>query len=178
MTRPVVVGLGEALWDVLPDGDHFGGAPANVAVHAAALGAESWLVSAVGQDARGEAALARLEAAAVQCGTVARIADHPTGVVRVSLDATGHPVYDIAAESAWDYVPWSTTVQQVAERADAVAFGSLAQRSPASRATIRRAATHRGGRRCRRAAPPPRPTPAARATNRCRPPPPPAAAPR
>ena len=139
MTPPVVVGLGEALWDVLPDGDHFGGAPANVAVHAAALGAESWLVSAVGRDARGDGALARLAAAGVQCGTVARVADRPTGVVRVTLDAAGHPVYDIATESAWDYVPWSTAVQQVAERADAVAFGSLAQRSPASRATIRRA---------------------------------------
>jgi fructokinase len=139
MTPPVVVGLGEALWDVLPDGDHFGGAPANVALHAAALGAESWLVSAVGQDARGDAALARLDAAGVRRDTVARLADHPTGVVRVTLDAAGHPVYDIATESAWDYLPWSVAVQQVAERADAIAFGSLAQRSPTSRATIRRA---------------------------------------
>jgi fructokinase len=139
MTRPVVVGLGEALWDVLPDGDHFGGAPANVALHAAALGAESWLVSAVGQDARGDAALARLDAAGVRRDTVARLADHPTGVVRVTLAAAGHPVYDIATESAWDYLPWSVAVQQVAERADAIAFGSLAQRSPTSRATIRRA---------------------------------------
>jgi fructokinase len=139
MTRPLVVGLGEALWDVLPDGDHFGGAPANVALHAAALGAESWLVSAVGQDARGDAALARLDAAGVRRDTVARLADHPTGVVRVTLDAAGHPVYDIATESAWDYLPWSVAVQQVAQRADAIAFGSLAQRSPTSRATIRRA---------------------------------------
>ncbi len=146
MTRPIVVGLGEALWDVLPDGDHFGGAPANVALHAAALGAESWLVSAVGQDARGDAALARLDAAGVRRDTVARLADHPTGVVRVTLDAAGHPIYDIATESAWDYLPWSVSVQQVAERADAIAFGSLAQRSPTSRATIRRAvATTRRG---------------------------------
>ena len=134
-----MVGLGEALWDLLPNGDHFGGAPANVALHAAALGAESWLVSAVGQDARGDAALARLDRAGVRRDTVARLADHPTGVVRVTLDAAGHPVYDIATESAWDYLPWSVAVQQVAERADAIAFGSLAQRSPTSRATIRRA---------------------------------------
>lgn len=140
-----MVGLGEALWDLLPTGDHFGGAPANVALHAAALGAESWLVSAVGQDARGDAALARLDRAGVRRDTVARLADHPTGVVRVTLDAAGHPVYDIATESAWDYLPWSVAVQQVAERADAIAFGSLAQRSPTSRATIRRAvATTRG----------------------------------
>jgi fructokinase len=139
MPPPLIVGLGEALWDVLPDGDHFGGAPANVALHAAALGAEAWLVSAVGQDARGDAALARLDAAGVRCGTVARLADRPTGVVRVTLDVAGHPVYDIAADGAWDYVPWSAAVRQLAERADAVAFGSLAQRAPTSRATIRRA---------------------------------------
>ena len=83
----MVVGLGEALWDVLPDAAHFGGAPANVALHAAALGAESWLVSAVGQDARGDAALARLDGAGVRCDTVARLAAHPTGVVRVTIDA-------------------------------------------------------------------------------------------
>ncbi len=139
MARPVVVGAGEALWDVLPDGDHFGGAPANVALHAAALGAEAWLVSAVGRDERGDAALARLDAAGVERSTVAQLVDHSTGVVRVSLDAAGHPVYEIAAESAWDYVPWSAAVQQAAERADAIAFGSLAQRGSVSRATIRRA---------------------------------------
>ena len=143
MRHPVVVGAGEALWDVLPDGDHFGGAPANVALHAAALGAEAWLVSAVGRDARGDAALARLDAAGVERSTVARLADHPTGVVRVSLDIAGHPVYEIATESAWDYVPWSAAVQQAAERADAIAFGSLAQRAPVSRATIRRAVAAR-----------------------------------
>ncbi len=139
MTRPVVVGLGEVLWDVLPDGDHFGGAPANVALHAAALGAEAWLVSAVGRDARGNAALARLDAAGVQRGAVPQLSEHPTGVVRVTLDRAGHPVYDIASASAWDHVPWSAAVQEVAERADAIAFGSLAQRAPVSRATIRRA---------------------------------------
>ena len=96
-------------------------------------------MSAVGCDEHGDAALARLDTAGVQRSTVPRLADHPTGVVRVSLDAAGRPVYDIAAESAWDYVPWSVTVQQVAERADAIAFGSLAQRAPLSRATIRRA---------------------------------------
>ena len=97
MARPVVAGLGEALWDVLPDGDHFGGAPANVALHAAALGAEAWLISAVGRDERGAAALVLLDSAGVQRGAVAELPDHPTGFVRVSLDASGHPVYDIAS---------------------------------------------------------------------------------
>jgi fructokinase len=139
MPRPVVIGAGEALWDVFPDAEHFGGAPANVALHAAALGAEAWLVSAVGRDARGDAALARLDAAGVRRTTVAQLSERPTGVVRVSLREGGQPAYEIAAEAAWDYVPWSRAVHQVVERADAIVFGSLAQRSPISRATIRRA---------------------------------------
>jgi fructokinase len=127
------------LWDVFPDGEHFGGAPANVAVHAAALGAEACMISAVGKDARGDTALERLAAAHVDCSAVARLADHPTGVVRVSVDAAGLPTYDIAAGSAWDRVPWSAAVERVVQRADAICFGTLAQRSPVARATIRRA---------------------------------------
>jgi fructokinase len=136
---PVIVGVGEVLWDVLPGGEHFGGAPANVAVHAAALGAEAWLVSAVGQDARGQAALERLAAANVDTTAVARLADHSTGVVHVSGDTAGQPSYQIAPNSAWDFIPWSSSVERAAQRADAICFGTLAQRSPVSRATIRRA---------------------------------------
>lgn len=139
MAQPVVVGVGEVLWDVFPDGEHCGGAPANVVMHAAALGAEAWLVSAVGRDARGDAALARLDAAGVRRGAVAQLAEYPTGVVRVSVDAAGRPSFAIASDSAWDHVPWSAAVARVVERADAICFGSLAQRGPISRATIRRA---------------------------------------
>jgi fructokinase len=131
--------LGEVLWDVFPDGEHFGGAPANVAVHAAGLGAEAFMISAVGTDARGTEALQRLAGFGVDCSAVARLPDHPTGVVRVSVDAAGLPSYDIAAGSAWDCVPWSAGVESVAQRADAICFGTLAQRSPVSRVTIRRA---------------------------------------
>lgn len=139
MARPVIVGAGEVLWDVFPDGAYFGGAPANVAMHAAALGAEAWLVSAVGRDARGDIALARLHAAGVRRDAVAQLIDHPTGVVDVTLDAAGHPRYVIAPGSAWDHLPWSPAVEEVAARAGAICFGSLAQRSQVSRATIRRA---------------------------------------
>src|SRR6185503_8306867 len=120
MLRPVVVGAGEVLWDVFPDAEHFGGAPANAALHAAALGAEAWLVSAVGRDARGETALARLERGGVQRAAVAVLADHPTGIVRVSLDSAGQPSYAIASGSAWDHIPWSAIIAEVAERADAI----------------------------------------------------------
>ena len=139
MAKPVIVGIGEVLWDVFPDGEHFGGAPANVAVHAAGLGAEALMISAVGTDARGDEALQRLAGFGVDCRAVARLADHPTGVVRVSVDAAGIPSYDIAAGSAWDCVPWSAAVEHAAQHADAICFGTLAQRSPVSRATIRRA---------------------------------------
>ena len=133
------MGVGEVLWDVFPDGEHFGGAPANVAVHAAALGADATMVSAVGQDARGDAALKQLTTVGVDCRAVARLPDHPTGVVRVSVDAKGLPSYDIAAGSAWDFIPLTSAVEHMAQRADAICFGTLAQRSPISRATIRRA---------------------------------------
>ncbi len=127
------------LWDVFPDGEHFGGAPANVAVHAAGLGAEALMISAVGKDARGDEALQRLAAFGVDCSAVARLADHPTGVVRVRVDAAGLPSYDIARGSAWDFIPWTAPVERAAQRADAICFGTLAQGLPESRATIRRA---------------------------------------
>ena len=127
------------LWDLFPDGDHFGGAPANVVVHAAALGADAALVSAVGRDARGDAALERLAAGRVDCTAVSRLAGHPTGVVHVRIDAAGLPSYDIAVGSAWDFIPWTALVERAAQRADAICFGTLAQASAESRATIRRA---------------------------------------
>jgi fructokinase len=132
---PRVVGAGEVLWDVFPDGEHFGGAPAN----AAGLGADAMMISAVGQDARGDEALKRLASFGVDTNAVARLADHPTGVVHVTVDSGGLPSYDIAAGSAWDCIPWSAAVERAAQRAEAICFGTLAQRSPVSRATIRRA---------------------------------------
>ena len=93
----------------------------------------------VGRDARGQAALAQLDAAGVQRATVAQLVHHRTGVVRVSVDATGQPAFDIEPDVAWDYVPWTADVAQLVERADAICFGTLAQRAPVSRATIARA---------------------------------------
>lgn len=129
------------LWDVFPDGEHFGGAPANVAMHAAALGAEAALVSAVGHDARGDAVLERLGVANVDRSAMIRLSDHPTGIVYVNIGDSGAPSYEIVLECAWDYVPWSAAALRVTQRADAICFGTLGQRSPVSRATIRRAVT-------------------------------------
>lgn len=139
MARPVVVGIGEVLWDVFADGERFGGAPANVAMHAAALGAEAHLVGAVGRDARGAAALARLDAAGVHREAVAELDGHPTGTVHVTVDAAGHPRYAMTAGTARDLIPWSDAVARAAAAADAVCFGSIAQRHAVSRTTIQRA---------------------------------------
>ena len=134
-----IVGAGEVLWDVFSDGEHFGGAPANVAMHAAALGAKASMISAVGNDRRGDEALARLDAAGINRDAVAQLLGRPTGVVSVTVDAKGQPSFDIVADVAWDYLPWSPAVEDVARRADAICFGTLAQRGAISRATIQRA---------------------------------------
>ncbi|HXE84886.1 MAG TPA: PfkB family carbohydrate kinase, partial [Gemmatimonadales bacterium] len=105
----------------------------------AALGAAAYMISAVGPDARGTAALARLDAAGVNRHAVAQLHGRPTGIVNVSVDSKGQPTFDIAADVAWDYLPWSQTVEQVTARADAICFGTLAQRGSVSRTTIRRA---------------------------------------
>ena len=135
---PVIVGLGEILWDVFPDGPRFGGAPANFACHVAALGGNSQIVSAVGRDKLGEKALAELGNRHVGTRGVHRDEDRPTGIVTVSLDADGHASYEFAADTAWDALPWSGELARLAARTSAVCFGTLGQRSQPSRETIRR----------------------------------------
>ncbi len=136
--RPVIVGIGEVLWDVYPDAAHFGGAPANFACHAASLGADAWMVSAVGADEFGDGALDSLRERGVECACVRRDARHATGRVQVTIDATGQASYEIAADTAWDHLTWSEELATLARRCDAVCFGTLSQRSPASRDTLRR----------------------------------------
>jgi len=137
IVRPNVVGLGEALWDVFPDAAHFGGAPANFACHASALGAEAWMVSAVGRDRLGDDAVASLSGKGVHTLLVQRDI-RPTGTVTVKLDAAGKADYAFAADPAWDHIAWSESLALLAKKCSAVCFGSLAQRAPESRATIRR----------------------------------------
>ena len=136
--RPVVVGIGELLWDVYPDAAHLGGAPANFVSLAAALGAGSWLVSAGGDDDLGDRALADLRERGVRMDHVGRDADRATGRVMVTLDAEKRPTFAIESDVAWDYIAWCDGLDDLARRADAVCFGTLAQRSPVSRATIAR----------------------------------------
>ena len=135
---PVIVGLGEVLWDLYPDAAHFGGAPANFASHAASLGAEAWMVSAVGADDFGDRALAALRERGVHCDHLAQDPHHATGRVLVTLDAAGVASYEFAADTAWDHLVWTDGLAALAARCDAVCFGTLGQRSPDSRETIRR----------------------------------------
>jgi fructokinase len=135
--NPVIAALGEVLWDVFPDGAHFGGAPANFASHAASLGAEAWMVSAVGDDDLGRRAHDVLARHGVKTERVAIDPAHPTGQVLVTIDPAGVPTYQIAEDTAWGHIAWSDSLLPLASRCDAVCFGSLGQRSEESRATIR-----------------------------------------
>ena len=133
-----LVGLGEVLWDVLPARACLGGAPANFAYIATLLGDEGIVASRVGVDAQGTEARRRMAKLGLNVAYVQRDQDHATGVVKVEMDVEGQPHYEIARPVAWDFLEWTPDWQHLAETADAVCFGSLAQRSKASCGTIRR----------------------------------------
>ena len=133
---PEIVGLGAMLWDIFPDATHFGGAPANFACHASMLGGQVSMVSCVGRDQLGFNALEFLQQYGVNTATIAQSDDYPTGTVLVTLDQVGKPNFEIKTNVAWDAVPWSTEIAQLALETDAVCFGSLDQRSEMSRRTI------------------------------------------
>ena len=135
-----IAGLGEVLWDMLPDGRQCGGAPANVIFHASKLGAQGLVVSAVGADADGDDLLAFLEGKGIDCSLVARN-DLPTGTVTVTLE-NGMPSYVIHRPAAWDAIPYTDAIDAVVPRLSAVVFGSLAQRDERSRETLFRVLRH------------------------------------
>ena len=122
----LIVGLGEALWDCLPEGRKIGGAPANFAYHASQFGFEAYAVSAVGNDALGDETIEALKSNGLKI-EMPRV-DYPTGQVQVSLDEDGVASYDIKEGSAWDNIPFTPEIEQLAKRCKAVCFGSLAQR--------------------------------------------------
>ena len=133
--KKVIVGIGEILWDMLPSGKALGGAPANFAYHAGRLGAEGWAVSAVGDDALGREILDLVASKGLH--SLIAVTDKPTGTVQVSLDERGVPTYNIMEDVAWDNIPFTADMEALANRADAVCFGSLVQRM-GSRASVLR----------------------------------------
>jgi fructokinase len=131
-----VVGLGEVLWDVLPDGKKLGGAPANFAYHAGQfLGNDNTIaISALGEDKLAEETLDALREHNLN-DLLPRV-PYPTGTVQVQLDEQGIPTYDIKENVAWDNIPFDEDIAQIARNCRAVCFGSLAQRNVVSRETI------------------------------------------
>lgn len=132
----VVVGMGEALWDVLPEGKKIGGAPANFAYHVSQFGLTSCVVSAVGPDALGKEIQENLTSKGLN-HLIAEV-PYPTGTVQVEIDQAGVPQYEIKENVAWDNIPYTAQLEALAKRAQAVCFGSLAQRNVVSRETINR----------------------------------------
>ena len=132
---PLTISLGEILWDVLPDGKVLGGAPSNVAWHAAQLGADAHVVSAVGDDDLGHEILDSLRAMRLDVGTIAVLPGIRTSTVDAVLDASGNATYTIHENVAWDHLPVTDAVLALAARADAINFGSLGQRHAAGRAS-------------------------------------------
>lgn len=134
--KDYIVGLGEILFDCLPDGKKLGGAPANFAYHVSQFGLNGIAVSAIGKDADGEQVKAELAPRGLKYHL--EEVDQPTGLVQVTLDEKGIPQYDICLGAAYDNIPWTPAIEEIAKNSRAVCFGSLAQRSIVSRQTIQK----------------------------------------
>jgi fructokinase len=133
-----VAGIGELLWDVLPQGKQMGGAPCNFAFHAMQAGFDAHIVSAVGEDPEGKEILQVLGELGLDQTYVQNHPDYPTGTVTVELAGEGIPSYTIHENVAWDHIAWTEALGTLAGEVDAVCFGSLAQRNQVSGFTILR----------------------------------------
>ena len=131
-----IVGMGEALWDCLPDGRKIGGAPANFAYHVKQFGFNSLAISAIGNDELGAEIVEKFNQRNLQ--HLLEVVDYPTGTVQVTLDDKGIPCYEICEDVAWDNIPYTDKLDEIAHNCKVVCFGSLAQRNSVSRATINR----------------------------------------
>lgn len=136
MDTPYVIAIGELLWDLLPNGKKPGGAPANVLYHLHQLGYQTDLVSSVGDDALGTELLDYIKAHKLNTKFIHKSALHPTGTVKVDLK-NGTPSYTITESVAWDFIPSTTRIIKQIATADALIFGSLAQRCHKSKKTIK-----------------------------------------
>lgn len=132
----IIVGLGEILWDVFPQGKYLGGAPANFAYHISALGHKGIIASRIGKDRLGKEIIDAIATLGLTREYIQIDSNHPTGTVNVRIDSSGHPKYTITQNVAWDFFEFDEKWKMLAEKADAVCFGSLAQRSSESRTTI------------------------------------------
>jgi fructokinase len=136
MKKFTIAGIGELLWDVLPDGEVIGGAPVNFAYHVTALGAKGVPISTIGRDPRGEKALAELQQRGVDISAISISEDFPTGYVTATIDEEGKAGYSFPDEVAWDHLLVNAYAEKLRDTLDAICFGSLAQRSEHSRRAI------------------------------------------
>lgn len=135
---PRIVAVGEVLWDMLPSGRQLGGAPGNFVCHARALGAEGRLITQVGDDALGREVVERFVAKRISTETIGVDPMAPTGTVSVELSAEGQPTFTIHEGAAWDRLGVGDGATRAAAACDAICFGTLGQRSPVARESIRR----------------------------------------
>lgn len=133
-----VVGIGEVLWDLLPSGPQLGGAPANFACHAKMLGAQAHVITRIGRDALGGEILRRLTAMGIADGTVQVDDRAPTGIASIILQADGVPCFKLQEDAAWDHLALTDAALKCVQEAQAVCFGSLAQRSQSAPSIIKR----------------------------------------
>lgn len=135
--KPRVIGIGEFLWDLLPSGPRMGGAPANFACHARALGAEAAVISRVGADEPGKLLVRQLAERGVSTEGIIEDPEHPTGTVTVKLGVDGQPGFEIEPDVAWDHIAASPALEHLVSQADAICFGTLCQRISASGIAVR-----------------------------------------
>lgn len=138
--KPIVAGIGELLWDILPTGKQVGGAPTNFAFHAMQCGCESILISAVGNDNQGDELVSTIKALNINCEFIQRN-NFPTGTVTVTLNEKGQPQYIIHENVAWDNTVFNAKIENKLKELDAVCFGTLGQRKPVSAITIQQLLT-------------------------------------
>ncbi len=131
----IIVGIGEILWDVFPNGKVLGGAPANFAYHVSQFGFDGYALSAIGDDKLGNEIIESLNNKKLKF-QIAKT-EYPTGTVQVTVDDKGIPQYEICENVAWDNIPFSSQMETLARKAKTVCFGSLAQRNSVSRNTIK-----------------------------------------
>lgn len=134
--RHIVASIGEIVWDCFPDGTRLGGCAANVVCHAAHLGVEAVLVSAVGSDRWGEAFRTAWRQRGLSLNSITTISGHPTATVSITVDHQGQPRFDFPGIAAHDFIPWTSEIRMLAAHVEAVFFGTFAQWKPMSRQTI------------------------------------------
>jgi len=135
-SKNIIVGIGEILWDMLPNGKVLGGAPANFAYHISQFGYEGYAVSAIGDDELGDEIVSCLSKK--KLNFLIEKTPYATGTVQVTLSGNGIPQYEICENVAWDNIPFTEEMKSLALKTRTVCFGSLAQRNSVSRATINR----------------------------------------